>query len=120
MEQHLVDEFIGLEFGNEFLLVQETLFIEGERGINTVVGYGTIHQIIIVGKVALRAVGMDKVHPFVTGRIAEIKTLETLRCFFVQFVNIDEAGIFTGKLAKNPLPCLLLRGGGIEAGTGTI
>ena len=71
MEKHLVYKIVRFKFGNQFLLAQKTLFIKRESGINAIVGYRSINQIVIVREASLRTVCMHKVHPVFSGRVVK-------------------------------------------------
>ena len=76
MKHHLVNKFMGLEFCYEFLLAKQTLLKQGKYGVDAIVCHGSVNQIIIVRKLALRTVRMHKVDPIVSRRIRKNQSLE--------------------------------------------
>ena len=59
MEKILIDQFVSLEFSNQRFYADGSRFRQTELQIYPVVGYWTIYDVVVVGKVYLSSFSTD-------------------------------------------------------------
>ncbi len=92
---------------------------ECEGCIDTIVGDRAINEIVVMSEVAIVAIGVDEIYPFL-GRIIEPQTMSSTNGIKVHFIDVDVATswfLLVFLAASYPVCGLLKAGSGVESAT---